>query len=221
MNQLSGNTPMPTAPENAYSGFVATRIASLPCDIVILPADDLAHKAISLSEQLAQHGTLFTLKDGARYPHASLYMTQLKVADLEKVKALLAAIAASTPQLDITATRYDQAEGYIDVEYARTEALAHLQMTVVEAINPIRDGMYAATGKARESLEKYGYRGVGELFRPHLTLTRFVGGRSIDANTLPEPNEFSGRFVRLGLFEMGDNGTCVRKIAEFELEGGG
>jgi hypothetical protein len=198
---------------------------SLPYDIVILPADELAQKAIGLSKRLVEYGTLFTLEEGRYYPHASLYMTQLKVADLEEVKALLADIATRTPQLDLTAARYDQAEGYIDADYARTETLDRLQMAVVEAINPIRDGMrekdkarmLTTTGKIRENLEKYGYRGVGELFRPHMTFARFADGQPIDTSVLPNPSGFSGQFVKLGLFEMGDNGTCIRKIAEFNL----
>lgn len=199
---------------------------SIPCDIVILPNDDLAQKAIDLSQRLQQHGALFSLGRD-KFAHASLYMTQLKIDDLEKVKELLADIAATTVRQNLAATRYDQAEGYIDAEYERTEALAALQMAVVEALNPVRDGMRAkdkarmltATGKARESLEKYGYSGVGELFRPHLTLTRFADGGTIDSANLPDPSSFSGPFTKLGLFEMGDNGTCVRKIATFDLAG--
>lgn len=198
---------------------------SIPCDIVILPADNLAKKAVDFSQQLAAQGTLFTLSSQGPFPHASLYMTQLKTADLDKAKTLLAAIAALTPQFDLICTRYDQAEGYIDTDYARTKTLDDLQMEVVKAINPIRDGMrekdkarmLEAAGKVRENLERYGYRGVGELFRPHLTLTRFANGQAIDIDLLPPPSEFSGKFTKLGLFEMGDNGTCIRKIAEFEL----
>lgn len=200
-------------------------MASIPCDIAILPSDELARRAIAMSVELQKFNTLFQLSATGPFPHTSLYMTQLKVEDLEKVKTILAAIAANTPQLSLTVTRYDQADGYIDADYARTESLDHLQMAVVEAINPIRDGMrekdkvrmLTTTGKVRENLEKYGYRGVGELFRPHMTFTRFAGGQPIDTNTLPSPSEFSGQFTKFGLFEMGDNGTCVRKIAEFAL----
>ncbi len=200
-------------------------MSSLPCDIVILPTDGLAQRAVNLSERLAQHDTLYTLKDGLCYPHASLYMTQLKVEDLDKVKAMLADIASVTPPPSLITTRYDQAEGYIDADYTRIDLIDRLQMTVVEAINPIRDGMrekdkarmLTTTGKVRENLEKYGYRGVGELFRPHMSFTRFADGEPIDTTALPNPAEFSGMFVKLGLFEMGDNGTCVRKLAEFNF----
>lgn len=199
---------------------------ALPCDIVILPNTELAQKAITTSQQLQNLGTLFELTSTGPFPHASLYMTQLKEEDLDQVKTILASIAAVTPLLSLQATRYDQADGYIDVEYARTDTLDKLQTTVIGAINPIRDGMRAkdharlleATGQARQNLEQYGYRGVGDLFRPHLTFTRFADSQSIDTSSLPQLSQFNGIFPSLGLFEMGDNGTCIRKIAEFPLE---
>lgn len=41
---------------------------------------------------------------------------------------------------------------------------------------------------------------------------------AISTDPLPDPTQFSGYFVRLGLFEMGANGTCVKEIATFALE---
>lgn len=198
---------------------------SVPCDIVLLPNDELAQKAITLSAALQTYAPLFQLSTTGPFPHASLYMTQLKVADLDKVKELLQAIATQTPTLDLLTIGYDQAEGYVDANYARTAILGKLQMEVVHAINPIRDGMrekdkarmLTLVGQERENLEKYGYRAVGELFRPHITFTRFANGQSIDTADLPQSSDFNGRFTKIGLFEMGDNGTCAREIATFEL----
>ncbi|HEY5667847.1 MAG TPA: DUF1045 domain-containing protein [Candidatus Saccharimonadales bacterium] len=200
---------------------------SLPCDIVLLPASDLAQKALAISRELQQYGGLFSLNDNGPFPHASLYMTQLNEADLDKVKALLADIAAKTPVQHLIATGYYQEERYIDPNYDRTPDLARLQMTVIDAVNPIREGLRSkdqarlatTTGIAHDNLEKYGYRGVGELFRPHITLTRFADEITLDVSLLPPASTFSGDFVALGLFEMGDNGTCIREIARFELRG--
>lgn len=216
-------------PEKDHNGkFTASReskASSLSCDIVLLPEPSLARKAVALSEQLKAQSALFTLRDGTCFPHVSLYMVQLKAADLDKVGAALAETAASRPPHDLVAAKYGQAEGYIDAEYIRTRALERLQATVVEAVSPLRSGLSdsdkvrltAAAGKVRENLEKYGYRGVGELFRPHLTFTRFEDSSPIETSTLPDPAIFSGRFTRLGLFETGVHGTCIRKIAEFGL----
>jgi len=202
---------------------------SISCDIVLLPEPKLATEAIAVSQRLsAQFDTLYTLTDGFCFPHMSLYMTQLRSEDIEKAKTLLAAIAKQRSALDLQSMRYYQSHGYIDAEYERPVALADLQMAVVNAINPIRDDlresdkvrMLTETGKVRENIEKYGYRGVGELFRPHVSFTRFADEAAIDLAgvTLPQPESFAGQFTRLGLFEMGENGECLRKIAAFELE---
>lgn len=200
-------------------------MASLSCNIVLVPAAELAAKAIVTSQQSAHYGAnQFVLKDGAYFPHATLYMCQIKIDDLGLVREQIAAIAAQTPVLTLAAKKYDQPDGYIDIEYDR-EALADLQMKVVGAINPIRDGLRdndkarlpEATSLIRENLENYGYRGVGELFRPHITFTRFADNKVIDTTEFPPVSNFDGVFDRLGLFEMGDDGTCVRKIAEFPL----
>ena len=201
-------------------------MTSIPCDIVILPCLELSNRAIALSRQLQRFGALYVLEDGKCYPHASLYMTQLRSDSLERSIQLLAEIAANSFAINLTATTYHQAEGYIDAEYKRDSDIEGLQRKVISIINPIRDGirekdkvrMFSTTGLARENLEKYGYRGVGELFSPHLSLTRFKDGQDIATDGLPPYADLSGQFTKLGLFEMGDNGTCVRKIAEFEFQ---
>jgi hypothetical protein len=202
---------------------------SIPCDIVLLPAPELAAKAVVASQQLQSQGTHFTLAPAGPFPHASLYMTQLQTDRLAAVQKLLAAIAASTPVQSLVATSYYQSKGYLDPNYQRTPELDTLQMAVVHAINPVRQGamrendkarLTDATGLAKENLETYGYVNVGELFRPHLTLTRFLDETPVDtAALLPAATEFSGQFTRLGLFEMGTNGTCVREIGSWELAG--
>lgn len=199
---------------------------AIPCNIVLLPSLELAQRAIAFSEQLAEYGTVSTLHANGPVPHASLYMTQLKVADMERIKEILADIAARTPVFDLAANGYWLEARYFDADYKRTGELADLQMEIIDAINPIRDGMRekdkarlsTTEGLVRENLEKYGYRGVGEMFRPHMTLTRFTDEElALDAIEKPDAHSFDGVFDRIGLFEMGDNGTCVRRIAEFNL----
>lgn len=202
-------------------------MTSFAANIVLLPSDELADKAIAVSHQLQEYEALFELSGHGPFPHATLYMTQLRVEDTLKVQGILADLANNTPPFSMIATRYFQDMGYFDPDFEKTDRIARLQMDVIAAINPIRDGMrekdkarmLEATGLARANLAQYGYQGVGQLFRPHMTLTRFAHGRQIDTSALPDPKEFSGQFTKLGLFEMGDNGTCARKIAEFELKG--
>lgn len=72
---------------------------SIACNVLLLPDDELAAKAVTASRSLEPYGTLFTLEDDKIYPHVSVYMFQLKSEDIPKVKELLAGIAAKTRQL--------------------------------------------------------------------------------------------------------------------------
>lgn len=202
-------------------------MSSSPCDIVILPENELATKAIEASTSLSTLDSIFILEDGKRFPHVSLFMLQIDENHLDTVQEALAVIAKSTQTLDLQASGYVQKEGFVDVGYEVTNSLSDLQQTVIKTVQPLADGMrekdkarmLEATGLALDNYQKYGFKYVGELFRPHITFTRFDSTESIPETErlLPDPTTFNGSFTKIGLFEMGDNGTCVRKIAAWRL----
>ncbi|MCA9347949.1 DUF1045 domain-containing protein [Candidatus Saccharibacteria bacterium] len=205
-------------------------MSSLPCDIVLLPSLELENKVIEASKATNKYDSFFTLEIGRFYPHMSIYMFQLNDSDIPKVEEVLTKIAKDTGAINATATTYSLGTGfgvgYVDPEYKVTEELSNLQDNVVEVVNPIRAGMREsdvrkmqdAQGLKLENLQKYGYPAIGDLFRPHITLTRLKEHNPKVLELLPQDaSTFSGEFDRLGLFEMGENGTCIRKIAEFPL----
>lgn len=195
-------------------------------DIVITPTKDLGDKAINQSQKLEQLGTHFTLKYGEYFPHSSLFMLQLDSENLQSVLDAIQAIANKTQTLDVTATNYDQKMQYFDVEYAATPQLRQLQDETITACNPLRVGtrpkvlerMKDAEGLKLKNFEMFGYDAVGELYRPHITFTRFTRDQDIDRLDMPALDTFNGQFTKLCMFEMGDNGTCIREVASFELQ---
>ena len=154
-------------------------MSSLPCNVVLLPSETIAQKAIDLSHRLESDKSLYILDGVNCFAHLSLYMFQIKVADLELVKDLLASLASKYKSLDLIASCYNQAMGFIDIEYSKSQQLDALASEVVKLVNPLQDGMRAkdrermvsATGLAFFDYQNYGYKNVGELFRPHFSLT--------------------------------------------------
>jgi hypothetical protein len=199
---------------------------SKPCNIVLLPNSELTAKIISISETLRLHGTLFTLKNGSFYPHMSLYMFELKNNDYQSVQDVLQEISTTQSEYNLAAVKYDQKMSFIDAEYEVTSELLSLQDLIISKINPIRNGMREkdkqrmeqADGLKRDYFKKYGYPNVKELFRPHVTFTRFSQERLFDVDQLPKISTFNGAFNKLGFFESGDNGTCIRLISSYDLK---
>lgn len=203
---------------------------SIPCDLVLLPSKDLASKAIKASKATRKYESFFTLEDGKVYPHMSLYMFQLDETDIPKIEEVLDEIAKNTDSITATAIKYGLGVGfgvgYVDPEYKVTDDLKDLQDKVVQAVNPLRAGtresdiakIQDATGVKLKNLQKFGYPSIGELFRPHITLTRLKEYNPDVLKLLPEDvGTFTGLFDRIGLFEMGSNGTCVRQIVTRHL----
>lgn len=194
-------------------------------NIVLLPTDEIIKRACSLSEYFEIFNSRFTLNSFNYFAHVSLYMVQLKTVDIPYVTDRLRGIATSTDIVDLRAAEYRQANGYIDAEYERTRIVDELQMRVIDDVNFVRDGLRAddrarletAKGLELANIQQYGYRSVGDLFVPHLTFTRFIETDVIDVSDLPDICEFNDNFVKLALFEMGENGTCVRLVTEYNL----
>lgn len=199
-------------------------------DLVLLPSKEQSQLAIQASQQLAAQGSFFTLDDQDFYAHLSLYMFQIDIANQDACVAALRQLAnrAGPQQFEQDGYFYQDSghyKGYVDIAYTRNQATDSLQMQAITTFNGLRSGMREsdknkmadATGLKLENLQKYGCPAIGELFRPHVTLTRFPTQVEPDLSGLPDPALFTGMFTRIGLFEMGQNGTCIRKIAEFSL----
>lgn len=199
---------------------------SLSYDAVILPDEKLSEQAILASQRLASLGGTYTLEFDRFFPHISLFMLQLKDKDIDTAISLLNGIANKLDSLNLKSSKFTQSYTYFDVGYERNIQIDSLQQQVIAKLNPIRDGvhdkykvrMLEATGLELENFQNYGYKYIGELFRPHITLTRFNETQASAESLLPELKTFDGSFTKLGLFEVGDNGTCVRKIVEFDLK---
>lgn len=194
-------------------------------DVVVLPDAQLAQRATAASQMLQQFDSIFILKDGEIFPHISLFMLQLEADGIAEAKETLAQIARTTAVLSLSAQRYDHTVGFVDVTYDKTSELIALQEHVIAALNSMRRGMSSldsermktAQGVALANFQTYGYKYVGELFRPHMTFTRLRETNPEAIAALGDAQVFNGTFTKLGLFEVGDNGTCIHEVVAYNL----
>ena len=198
---------------------------SKPYDIVLLPEIRITQEASKLSGKLQTLGSYFTLDNKTFFAHISIYMLELSDEGLEKVLTILPQIASQTSIIKSLPKEYHYESDYIDIEFKKTKELESLQEIIINHINPLRAGLREkdkerlenATGEERDNILEYGYRSIGKLFRPHLTFTRFKDNQQSIINTLPSMEIFNGNLPKLGIFEMGNNGTCIREVKFWAL----
>lgn len=203
-------------------------------DVVLLPPPDVNARSAELSRRCAEPApTEFVLREDGPYPHVSLYMANFTAARCAAAVERLRDISARTPALHLVADRFAGNEhGMFELFYVKTGAVTRLQEDVIAALAPLRTGLrrldpvgrvladhrLTAPPPARDNLDRYGYDEVGDLFRPHVTITRFrERGRRAEDGTLPPAESFTATYDTLALCVMGEHGTCTELVETFAL----
>ena len=195
-------------------------------NIVIYPPKNISKKAINVSKTLKKKGGLFVLDGKNYFPHITIYMTEFPVKHISKIRKTLRELAAKTKPFRATSLKYRQSEdGYIDIDYRKSREMKELQKKIVFLLNPLREGLLRPKDKARMSelskvqqrnIMRYGYRSVGKEFFPHLTFTKLEKFDKLALSKIEKSN-FSFDIDKIGLFYLGDYGTCRKLIEIFDL----
>jgi len=196
-------------------------------NIVILPPDEIAQKAISISKLFQNKKALFTLNDKNHFAHITLYMVELPLKNVPEVITELKKIASETRSLELTKDKYRQSfRGYLDVGFKKTHEVSALQKTIIEKINPFREGllkpsdqgMMSGMDKAElNNLKNYGSGFIFDQWTPHITFTKLEDTDKTAFENIKE-EDFSFTVDKIGLFYLGDYGTCREKVAQFDLK---
>lgn len=207
-------------------------MASRSYNIAIIPSAAAADAAIAASRFLEESGSLFMLDGKKIFPHVSLYHVSLPEEVLPEVIQSLEVVFSDAPSFPLTQAAYGAKEGiWVHVCYRKDVPIFSLHQQVLGAVSGYRDREIGQVddgeiqqrdweGLSRErqsNLEACGWSEAYDLYLPHMTFGRLAAPNVGIINILP-PHEFSFQAERVGLYELGDNGTCIKLIHEFFLK---
>jgi hypothetical protein len=203
---------------------------STSLNVVIVPPSNISNQAIELSDIVSGWDTYFKLSESGPFPHISLYQAEFPVANIDAIRSKLLAYASAKRSFDISPISevYKlEDKDFFEVQYLPTDELYELHKDILELLNPLRQGLLRSRDKERfaklspdlqKNLEDWGYRLTGSAFRPHLTLARLRDPENVSNASLPK-KDFNFQVSQIGLFELGDHGTCVKMIETYKLDG--
>jgi len=199
---------------------------STSLNIEISPTAEISQKAVKISQTFKPRGSLFTLDNKNYFPHITLYMAEFPIKNIKEILKTLEQLTSKTNSFKIKSTKYEQdSDGYIYVDYQLSENIKKLQVNIIRLLNPLREGLTREKDKLRMSkysqaqqknVRLYGYRSVDNEFNPHLTFTKLETFDKTALSLIPEYN-FSFEATKIGLFHLGDYGTCHKPIKIFNL----
>lgn len=195
-------------------------------NVAVIPSADVSAAAVMLSQELHTLGGIFQLDGVDRFAHLTLYMARFARSDLARVQAALSVALGELETIRLTQNGYFVTPGgYYEISYLRSPSLIHVHDKVTRALRTLRFspghpvaesyfGIY--TSEQQQNAQKTGYDLAGDLYRPHVTLTRF--DNVPDINVLPTAgSNLSFTATRIGSFEADSMGAARKHIAEFKL----
>jgi hypothetical protein len=203
-------------------------VNSLPLNIAIVPRQDISNQAIDLSHSIESWGTYFTLSENSPIPHISIYKAEFPIPNISEIERRMRNYVKNLKRFSIepVAEVYRKEDrDFVEVQYVPSISLSRLQTDIVKLLNPLRDGLIRIKDKDRleqlskeeqENLQNWGDRTVSSQFRPHLTLSRLKDPNSMSPSNLPQ-KDFSFEVNKIGIFELGDHGTCIKQIGVYRV----
>ncbi len=200
-------------------------MAEIAVDVVLLPSEEMADKAIAANKELLkQCADKIVLDKENCLPHISLAMGCIDERDIADIEKILQAAAkqSSLGQLNIIGihTETNSAGKKVSVlQIEKTEALQLLHEEVMQRLSPyfscdVTADMVLSPPMAGEStllwIKNYPEKSSFEKFSPHIT----IGYGEINDYSLPI------KFVasKLALCHLGNHCTCRKILASVKLE---
>ncbi len=198
---------------------------SQPFNIVVYPPEAIRRKAIEVSRDLQGKGGLFVLDDIDYFPHVTIIMQELPLENLANVREMLRGFAAELKPFALRSVGYRQNDrGYAHVEFEGSH-LRLMQKEIGERLISLRNGllrkgddeyMKSCSELEANNIRIYGYRFIGENYHPHITFTKFES-RNDQAYSDVSEVDFSFEAAQIGLFTLGQYGTCRELVELFNL----
>lgn len=195
-------------------------------NIAIIPPEPIRKLSIGLSERLAERSGRFILDEERLMPHISLYHIPLAPGDLERVKRTLRVVTSRISPFILHHDGFRSSEdGWVDAHFTKSDPILALHHLLLSAFRSAwcrtsaeyyRQSWSVLSREQQRNVSLSGWSECDRLFEPHLTFTRLTQPNP-DILEAFSPEGFSFCVEHIGLFVLGELGTCVEKLEEYSL----
>ncbi|MBX4201113.1 hypothetical protein KW786_03215 [Candidatus Parcubacteria bacterium] len=198
-------------------------------NVCVIPSDQVGVECVRLSKLLPKEGKLFELGDG-KFPHMTAYMARFGNDQVDNVVNAVRATLARVRSLPCEHSGYFTTAGdYVEVSYAKSPQFVDLQKLIIGAAKdfrlnpgkPFEEGYFTPyTLQQQANAQATGYDLAcwpEDLFRPHVTLTRYKKGQA--PVSLPDFGnvQLSFRLWRICVYKADNNGAVSEELASFPI----
>lgn len=193
-------------------------------NICVFPDERVSEECIRLSQSLKSEQTMFVLGDGL-FPHMTAYMARFANDQINIVIEATKIALKQAVSFKCEHTGYFMTEGrYLEASYRKSTEFMHLHELLITHIaslrinpgSPFSESYFAPyTAEQENNAQGTGYDLARNLYRPHISLTRYHQDRiPTEFPAFPSVN-LSFNLKKVSLYKADDNGAVYELVKEF------
>lgn len=200
---------------------------SVIINVCVIPSDGAGRQCVELSQSLESEGTMFVLDGKSKFAHMTVFMARFSESRIPDVLRAAEESLKTVSSFTCEHTGYFMTAGrYLEASFRRSEAFMALHELLISALSglrinpgqPFEEGYFTPyTKEQQENAKETGYDLAHNLYRPHVTLTRYKEGQVPEIFPGFRPVKLSFPLGKICVYKADDNGAVYEKLGEFQI----
>lgn len=201
---------------------------SVIINVCVIPADEAGRKCVELSQALRSEGTSFVLDGQTKFAHMTVFMARFAESEIPSILQAVGKTLADAKTFLCEHVGYFMTTGrYLEASYRISPEFIALHEVLINALkiyrvnpgDPFEEGYFTPyTDEQKKNAEETGYDLAHNLFRPHVTLTRYKQNGVPEVFPAFARAKLSFQLNKVCVFKADDNGAVYEQLGEFTVE---
>lgn len=195
-------------------------------NVCIFPNDRVSAECVGISQSFEDKDTMFVLGNGL-FPHMTAYMARFANNDIERVVAATEDVIKQTSAFRCIHTGYFMTEGrYLEASYRKSSEFMDLHELLIANLAGLRinpglpfiEGYFAPyNAEQQQNAKDTGYDLARNLYRPHVTLTRYIENGVPKIFPAMPAADLSFNLYKVCVYKADDNGAVCELVRELYI----
>lgn len=195
-------------------------------NVCVFPDERVSAECVQISQSFKNDSTMFVL-GGNLFAHMTVYMARFANENIDEAVSGVEAVLQNAQSFRCEHTGYFMTAGrYLEASYRKSEQFMALHESVIKAIaakrinpgQPYEEGYFTPyTVEQQQNAKETGYDLARNLYRPHVTLTRYKEGGVPDVFPALPAADLSFSLGKICVYKADDNGAVFELVRELHV----
>lgn len=201
---------------------------SVIINICITPPQDIDNQCVQLSQLLKSGSTMFILDGKSKFAHMTVFMARFAISEVSNVLSATEKALKNVNSFLCEHTGYFMTAGrYLESSYRKSKEFMDLHELLIDRLknlrinlnNPFKEEYFTPyTEEQQQNAKETGYDLAHNLYRPHITLTRYKENEVPKVFPAFASAELSFQLSKVCVYKADDNGVVYEKLGEFTIK---